>query len=311
MLIRKIIYAFVLIATFVFYIMYHPWLSWYLFVLVLLVIPFDLLLSLPGMLTKTVVLSTPSFLEKDTHAVATITSVHLKSFPFKGLGAKLRVTGDDLNVTCRISVGSENNDRNEVIIDTSRTGVTVFELKNANAVSLVGLFSLPIKVRCRSSVLILPPPVAPASTLFLPRGISLQAKPGGGFSEEHDMRNYRIGDPVRSIHWKLSAKLNSLIIREPLVPPPHSRLIQISQWNDKAERDIILGRLRWTCEHLLAHNMAFYIKFARQNDIAEITTISDFHEFLHTALDTALPKKIMSQETPSHFSWIHTVSADT
>jgi len=291
--------------------MYHPWISWYLFTLVLLVMPFDLIVSLPGMLTKTVMLSTPSFLEKDASAVAVITSVHLKPFPFKCLTAKLRITCDGLDVTRRVLTGSEVNDRNEITIDTSRTGVTVFELKNASAVSLVGLFSLPIKVNCRSSVLVLPPPIAPSSTSFLPRGISLQAKPGGGFSEEHDMRNYRLGDPVRSIHWKLSAKLNSLIIREPLVPPPHSRLIQVSKWDDETEKDIILGRLRWTCEYFLTHDMAFYIKFAEQGNIAEITSTSDFHEFLHNALDFTSAKKPISRETPSHFSWVYTVSAST
>ena len=39
-------------------------------------------------------------------------------------------------------------------------------------------------------------------------------KPGGGYSEEHELRPYRPGDPANSIHWKLSSKTGDLIVRE-------------------------------------------------------------------------------------------------
>ena len=44
----------------------------------------------------------------------------------------------------------------------------------------------------------------------------LKPKYGGGFSEEHDLREYRPGDTVNSIHWKLSSKTDKVIVREPL-----------------------------------------------------------------------------------------------
>lgn len=45
----------------------------------------------------------------------------------------------------------------------------------------------------------------------------LKPKYGGGYSEEHDLREYQPGDTVNSIHWKLSSKTDTVIVREPLV----------------------------------------------------------------------------------------------
>lgn len=40
-------------------------------------------------------------------------------------------------------------------------------------------------------------------------------KKGNDRSEVYDMREYQPGDDMRSIHWKLSSKLDSLIVKEP------------------------------------------------------------------------------------------------
>jgi len=287
--------------------MYPPWLSWYLLILVLLILPLDLIASLPGMLTKSAVLSCPQFLEKGSDAILTVTSVSSKIFPAGGINVKLRVVGDDFSVNYRILTTSEAGNKSEIIIDTSYTGLTVFTIKRASTISLVGLFSIPISVTGSASVLILPPPLTPAGKVHLPRSPALQAKPGGGFAEDHDIRSYRHGDPVRSIHWKLSAKLNSLIIREPLIPPPHTRLIHLFRWNNASERDIAFGRLRWVSKYLLDRDMAYYIKFADIEYIAEITSEAELIFFLCKALDSSPAIDRASLELPTRFSWIYNI----
>ena len=310
MVVRRIVYAFTLVAAFVFYIMYPPWISWYFLILVLLFIPLDLIISLPGMLTKTIVLSAPLVVEKGANAVVKITPINLKDFPVRGIKVNLRVIGDEFNANCRILTSSKSETSSEVTIDTSLTGVTVFQIKKAGAVSLFGLFSLPLTAKGRVGVLVLPPTVHPTNNMALPRGLSLQAKPGGGFSEEHDIRSYRQGDAVRNVHWKLSAKLNSLLIREPLVPPSHSRLIQVEKWNDRAQRDLILGRLRWVSDYLLEQGMAFYIKFSESKNAAEISQISELYDFLCNALDCTQEKKADYTTLPTRFSWIYRIDAN-
>jgi len=278
-------------------------------VLVLLLIPFDLIISLPGMLNKGVIMSAPTVLEQGADGVLTLTVIHTKSFPVRCVKVRLQVTGDDFSAKCRLRCGADPDSRREVTIDTTHSGVTTFEIKRLWTISLIGLLSLPISTERKVSVLVLPPPVKPANTVALPRGILLRPKPGGGFSEEHDMRTYRPGDPVRSIHWKVSAKFDSLIIREPLVPPPHSRLVRITPWEGASARDLTLGRLRWISDYLLKWEMAFYVKFGDDGAIAEIKKDSDLIDYLRSIPDNTTADLTPADAIPARFTWVLRVDA--
>jgi len=309
MIIRQLIYISSLIASFVFFILYPPWISWYLHVILLLLIPLDLLLSLPGMLSKDILMYAPPVVEKGADAKLILTTIHMKSYPVRCVIAKLHVTGDDFSAIRRIRCPGERDERREVMIDTSRSGVSIFEIRRIWTVSLIGLFALPKKVKIKEAVLIMPQPVKPVNTMALQHGIQLKPKPGGGFSEDHDIREYIKGDPIRSIHWKLSAKFNSLVIREPLVPPPHSRLVHVMRWKNTAEREITLGRLRWVSDYLLKWQMPFYVKYERNTSISEIRQETDLSDFLRNVLIDSTIKLNTTNPPPSRFSWIFRVEA--
>lgn len=309
MITHRIIYALTFVAALLFYIFYPPWLSWYLLVMLLLLLPLDLLISLPGMLTKGILLSVPTVVEKDADTVLALIATHTKSFPIRCIHVKLHVSGDDFSMVCRFRCPAEKDGRREVAIDTSRSGLTSFEIKRSSTVSLLGLFTLPISAKSRKSVLVLPPPIKPANTVALQQGILLRPKPGGGFSEEHDMRAYRQGDPVKSIHWKVSAKFDSLIIREPLVPPPHTRLLHVMKWKNAAECDVILGRLIWISEYMLKWKLPYYIKFGDDADIVEIKQDTDLIDYLFFIMDDKAKKIVASDSIPRRFAWVFRIDA--
>jgi len=123
------------------------------------------------------------------------------------------------------------------------------------------------------------------------------------------MRRYRPGDPVRSIHWKISAKFDSLIIREPLVAPPHSRLVYIERWNKMSERDLILGRLRWISNYLLKWELPFFVKLDGVETIAEVSRYSELTDYLHRVLDDSMYMTTTSSPVPAGFTWVFRVDA--
>jgi len=301
MIIQRYIYAATLVASFIFYLLYSPWFSWYLFVLILLLLPLDLLVSLPGMRSKGLMLSVPTVLEKDEDASVILTTTQTKSYPVGSIIAALQVAGDDFSFLASYKCPTEKDKQKTIKIDTSQSGVITFELTGLSVVSLLGIFSFPVKVGHRQSVLILPPPIKPKNTMTLQHGAHLRPKPGGGFSEEHDMRQYRQGDPVRSIHWKVSAKYDSLVIREPLEPPPHSRLVHIMRWKTPVERDIILGCLRWVSRYMLKKQLPYYLKFADNANVVEITQESDMTDFLLGIYNNS--------NIPARFSWVFRIDA--
>jgi len=289
--------------------LYPPWVSWYLFILVLLMIPIDLIISLPGMLSRGMMMFAPPFLEKDDEAAVKIVTTQPKPYPVRCILAKLLVTGDGFSVMCNLICPAGNDEYREVTIDSSHSGVTFFELKKLSIVSMLGLFSLPVKVSVKKAVLIMPQPVKPVNAIALQRGLQLKPKPGGGFSEEHDMRQYRQGDPVRNIHWKASAKFDSLIIREPLVPPPHSRLVHIMPWETASDCDLILGRLRWISEFLLKWEMPFFVKYSDNPLVAEIMSGKDLIEFLCEILSPSEEDGKKPQYVPTRFSWVYRIDS--
>ncbi|MBR2633811.1 MAG: DUF58 domain-containing protein, partial [Lentisphaeria bacterium] len=56
--------------------------------------------------------------------------------------------------------------------------------------------------------------VVPA--IFVFSKASGRPKPGGGYGENYEIRQYRPGDNLNQIHWKLSAKVGDLMLREPM-----------------------------------------------------------------------------------------------
>ena len=52
-----------------------------------------------------------------------------------------------------------------------------------------------------------------------------QEKPGQDLSETFQIREYRPGDSIRQMHWKLTQKLDRPIVRDPSLPITRSVLL--------------------------------------------------------------------------------------
>jgi len=306
---RLVTYVCALIGAALFYILYPFWFSWYLLVLMLMLLPFDLVLSLPGMLTRRVAVAAPKVVGQGEDRMLTATTLQKMPFPARCIRAWMRIYGDGVSVWYRLICGAERGSRTQVEIDTSRSGITVFEITRIWPVSLIGLFSIPASVSCRAATLVLPAPVKPPDIVALPRGVVLRPKPGGGFAEDYDLRHYRPGDPVRSIHWKVSAKFDSIVIREPLVPPSHSRLVHIMKWDEAEQRDLILGRLMWISDYLLKWELPYFVKFGNDGPIMEITETGDLTDYLYRVLDGKARTLRPHPNVPARFTWTFRVDA--
>lgn len=130
-------------------------------------------------------------------------------------------------------------------------------IKSAFAYDALGLFRLRLRPVNDAVICVLPQPQRPES---LP-GYSLAVhraympKYGGGFAEVHDMRAYRPGDSMRDIHWKLSAKTDSLVVREPQRPVYSSVVITIDLEAPSQSLDGKLASLLWVSGWLLKNNV--------------------------------------------------------
>lgn len=87
-----------------------------------------------------------------------------------------------------------------------------------------------------------------------------QERPGSDLTETFQIRDYREGDSIRQIHWKLSTKYDRLISRDPSLPITRSvmvfwdrRVEEISRARQDAQAEVLVS----LCRALLAADVQF------------------------------------------------------
>ena len=102
-------------------------------------------------------------------------------------------------------------------------------VEKARVCDYLGLFSFRVR-KCREQTVLVRPKSQAVEDLVDPRGMEINAwvpKPGGGYAENHEHRLYRPGDNLNQLHWKLSAKVGDLILREPMEPVQGAVLLTV------------------------------------------------------------------------------------
>lgn len=123
----------------------------------------------------------------------------------------------------------------------------------------LGLIPLPIGKKEEKTLLVIPLPL-PVTQLPDHRNYisSIQIpKPGGGFSENYELRDYVPGDDLRQVHWKLTAKTGKIILREPTIPVRKKLVISMDLSGDAHELDRKLGRFLYVSDYFLKKDLPF------------------------------------------------------
>ena len=132
----------------------------------------------------------------------------------------------------------------------------------------LGLFPIPVKLPAPALFLVWPrenPDVFAAVDLTPAQGLPLRPRPGGGPGEDYELRPYRPGDAVTSIHWKLTAKQPEdadPILRETLEPLQEALAVTYDHFGPPDEIDAVLARLDALERHLIDGQRPFVLCWA-------------------------------------------------
>ena len=271
-------YLLVLATCITFCIANGVWLSWVLLLTVLTLPVLSLLVSLSGMLTTRITLLAPRHVQISAEAEV-LADVQTK-------GPKMPT---DIRLTAMHPLtGEQISLRPGDSLPTEHCGALLITAKRARCFDLLGLWRRRVRNISTAKLFVLPSPVQEELSQSLEQqlAVSWRPKPGGGFSEQHEMREYRPGDNLNQIHWKLSAKTGDLIIREPMEPLGNHLLLTMDLSGSPALLDQKLGRLRWLGEHLLSYNLPFSLWVHTGNGTLEfsVTTLEGMQECLETLL---------------------------
>ena len=241
---RWILYAACLIGGIVFYFAYQEWFAWFTLVAILLLPVVSLLLSLPAMTGLRTVWSGQRVLH--VGAEETVALEKRCKWPMPLTRCRVKVTRLTTGETWLLEEGRA--------LPTQHCGVLRIRPFKPMAYDYLGLLGLRLRRLSGVDVLVLPEPVPVDNVPTMGPGISRawKPKPGGGFSENHEMRLYRPGDKLNQVHWKLSSKVGKLMVREAMEPVRDRVLVEMVVSGDAGALDRKFGQLLWVSRWLLS-----------------------------------------------------------
>lgn len=300
---RRIAYLVTLLGSLVFYGFYKEWLSWIALVTIFFLPWLSLLISLPAMLTVKASLRCPKTVRM---GVPARTALQLEcKFPTPPVSSRIRLR-HSLSDTSFVGTPGE-------LIPTDHCGVMIISYDELNVYDYLGLFRGRLRRQDRTLVYVEPKPV-PAGQLpeLAGRAVSLwRPKPGGGFSENHDLRLYRPGDDLRNLHWKMSAKTGKLIYREPIEPVQKGYLLTLALCGTPEELDKKLGQLVWLSSQLIVKQLDHGVRCRTGSGTVhfQVTDKASLEKGLHSLLEGPAAG---SEAEPEHADvlWKHHIGGD-
>lgn len=252
---NRLIYLLLLAVSAVLFVIHGAWFYWIL-LLVMLALPFvSLLFSLPSILSLRMDLIIPP---EATVRLPVRLQLHAtcgKWIPLPGCRFQMEIAEGMTGAVQQEKYDTAAQDTT-YLFTPAHCGCYEIRVQKCRVYDVLGLWKLPHKIRRTQTVTVLPAPERPEDSTALERlqPVAFQPKPGGGYSETHDHREYRPGDSVKEIRWKLSCKNDKLIVREPLVPV-QQLVVAMQPAADPAELDRALARLFWVSDYLTENEL--------------------------------------------------------
>ena len=239
MLKNRMIYVAVLLILCLFRIAYTGYVAGMLLLMALILPIFSWLISLPGALYTQVLLTVPDQVVRGGEATLTLTLRQSRLFATGAVRGKLRTTNALTGEVKKIKLKSVYDG---FPLDTAHCCQYECSLKGLRILDLMGLFPMPVKKVAPVTVTIVPFPSEPPEHPDWSVGSQLIARPFSGGGNPYDLREYRTGDTLRSIHWKKSAALDKTVVRDTLEPVERIAPIWLDWCADADGRDLVLDQ---------------------------------------------------------------------
>lgn len=147
-----------------------------------------------------------------------------------------------------------------ISLPTAHTAVIRTEIRSAYICDFLGLFRLPLRLSVYGEkqkglshdTVILPLSDAPKGKIRTWDNSHTTAVPTTRPSEQYEIRDYRPGDALRSVHWKLTAKVDGILVREAVEPQIKVLAVAVERVRDPALSDILYDALDWMIAELCA-----------------------------------------------------------
>lgn len=312
-----LLYLAILVSVFIFSIFYYAWFSWYLLVLTLCVPVISILCSLPFMISTAV--KGVSIFTQDEITAGEELSIGISGRSDKGMFCplvkiKFKIKNSFTRQKQSMKViysgylkgsayqKSDKFTRNCGCLEIKATYVKIYDL--------LGIFFIPARLNYNAEVLVMPKAEKPS---ILPDSEHIKIigyKPNvSGFAEEYELRNYEKGDSLKNVHWKISARHNELIVKEPSVPVYRPLVLKPVITESVAQNNVTLSKLLYVADFLVKNKKAFFCMLT-DNKMCEIHSEEDIKNlFLQLYKNVPVAQSLLCEENVVVYTITHNCEA--
>lgn len=254
-----LIYIAVLAISFSFAIFYYAWFSSFILIIVLCLPVLSLILSLPFMIYSSVkgfILYAPKVMYTDNTPYLNLSAKRGHGFFCPLIKIRIysenRFCGKSKKITFKYS-GFANKPVSITLAKIGNNcGLVRSETKWLKVYDMLGIFFIPVKFKYATETLMMPKAELMNENVFSEKQaiIGYKKKSGGGFSDDYEIREYRNGDNLRNVHWKLSAKSDNLMVREPSLPIYKSFGIMLMLTDDAENNNKVMSKFAGICRNV-------------------------------------------------------------
>ena len=290
MLGRRLTYGALLIGTAALHLAYGQYVTFYILLFLLLLPVFSLLISLPAILTSRADLVGGADVQRGRETVVLLKTRCRFFLPPEAWKIKLERRNlflDKRPTREKIRLFGGKSREERFVPDTSRLGTIRYRIRSARVCDYLGLFAIPIRRGGAVVMTVFPNAEAPVPMpqLVEPSDRVLKPKPLG-FSEEHELRPYREGDAVNLIHWKLTEKTDTPIVREPQELIRKRIVLSMDLYGAYPAQQSVLEQLRCLADTLNGSKVPFLLYYGLRN--VRIEGNGDFERFLRAFLSAQI-----------------------
>ena len=266
MLKNRLIYLIMLLVLLLFRIAYTGYVAGMLLVMALILPMFSWIISLPGALYTRISLSVPDQVLRGGEISVYLSIRHSRLFSTGPVRGKLSAIDQASGAVTRAKLRRADT---TFPLDTSHCCQYQCTLTHFRVYDLTGLLPMPTKKIPSVPVTVIPIPTEPPEHPDWSDSPSMVSRPYSGSSNPYELREYRVGDSIRSIHWKKSAALDKTVVRDSLEPAERVSTIWLDWPDDPAGRDLVLDQLAWCIIYLNQNNGALRLRWLDKDGIRQ------------------------------------------
>lgn len=264
---RRILYVLTLLSALLGQILDVGYLFHFIFFAVLCLPLLGLLISLPGMLgCRAAVDATASQVPRGGKVSWTLRLDNRFHLPVARASYRLRVTNllsGQEHLARAVMRGLTPEEDRLWTLETDHCGAIACRVERLWVCDCLGLFALPVRRPGLFTLLVMPLAEDPGP-VELPEGVGVpvpQYRSRTVFGEEYELRPYRAGDSLRMIHWKMSAKRDELVTREPPEDTRPLPVLTFDHFGPLDQVDRTLDRLEGYSMALLAQERPHEVRW--------------------------------------------------